>query len=322
MQALFLPRPGENAPFELREVPVPALRQGHVLVRVVAAGINPIDTKLRRSGGALLPDPAVLGADFAGRVEAVGEGVRDFARGDAVYGCGGGVAGCPGGSLSECLLVDVDLVAPMPQSLSFREAAALPLVGLTAWEGLHRAGIHAGQRVLIRGGGGGVGHVAIQLARALGAEVAAVVRNPERAPLVRTLGAQVLSPDDVRPDQWELVFDAAGTGSLDSLVAAARPAGHLVLISAEGAEQLAGAFRKALSIHYVFVVLPLITGEGRAALGEALRAIAALADSGAVRPIVDPRRFGLNDAAQAFAAVAQGDAQAKIVIDITEKEPR
>ena len=303
-------------------MPVPALRKGHLLVRVVAAGINPIDTKLRRLGGPLLPDPAILGADFAGRVQAVGKGVRGFAPGDAVYGCGGGVAGCPGGSLSEYLLVDVDLVAPMPQSLSFREAAALPLVGLTAWEGLHRADIHAGQRVLIRGGGGGVGHIAIQLARALGADVAAILRSRERAPLVRTLGAQVLSPDEVRPDHWDLVFDAAGTGSLDALVAAAHPAGHLVLISAEGTEQLAAAFRKALSIHYVFVVLPLITGKGRAALGEALRAIAALADDGAIRPIVDPRRFGLTDAAQAFAAVAQGDAQAKIVIDITEKEPR
>ena len=115
--------------------------------------------------------PAILGTDLAGIVEAVGDGISKFKVGDEVYGLTGGVRGLPG-SLAEYSAVDADLLALKPKNISMREAAALPLVFLTAWEGLvDRAGVHAGQSVLIQGGAGGVGHVAVQIARAFGADV-------------------------------------------------------------------------------------------------------------------------------------------------------
>lgn len=179
MKAMILEEYGESAEFHSAEFPLPAAKPGHVVVRVAASSVNTVDTMIRQMGKdlPLSPDlPAVLGMDFAGTVEAVGEGVTGFTPGDEVYGCAGGLADLQG-SLAEYKLADVRLIAHKPKSLSMREAAALPLVGITAFEGLQRAGLKAGQTALVHGGVGGVGHVAMQLAKYLGAEVYATVSS-------------------------------------------------------------------------------------------------------------------------------------------------
>src|ERR1700712_450656 len=162
-----------KAPFSDCQIPRPVAGPGQVLVEIVASGVNPLDTKIRAGAAAHAkhPFPAVLGMDMAGVVRSVGAGVERFRVGDEVYGLTGGVAGLQG-SLAEFAAVDADLLALKPANLSMREAAALPLIAITAWEGLvDRAHTGPGQKVLVHGGAGGVGHVAVQLAVALGAEV-------------------------------------------------------------------------------------------------------------------------------------------------------
>src|SRR5262245_2142387 len=188
MKALILERP--NGPFRLVDVPTPTPGPGEVLVRIHASGVNPLDTKIRAGAAAHArhPFPAILGVDLAGVVAAMGDGVTAFQRGDEVHGMTGGVGGVPG-SLAEFAAVDARLLARKPANLSMRLAAALPLVAISAWEGLvDRARVGPGRSVLVQGGAGGVGHVAVQLALALGARVHATV-SPDKLDKVARLGA-------------------------------------------------------------------------------------------------------------------------------------
>src|SRR6516225_2960833 len=188
MQAAMLD--GATQPFRVASVVRPTPKSGEVQVRIKASGVNPLDLKIRagQAAHARHPLPAILGIDLAGTVEAVGPGVAAFREGDEVYGMTGGVGGVQG-SLAEYAAVDAALLARKPAGLSMREAAALPLIFITAWEGLvDRAKVHAGQKVLVHGGAGGVGHVAVQIARAFGAEVFATASR-EQADVVRGDGA-------------------------------------------------------------------------------------------------------------------------------------
>src|SRR6201987_1523691 len=171
MQAAVLD--GPKLPFKLTSVPRPQLAPGQALVKSGAGGVNPLDTKIRagKPAHARHPLPAIRGIDLAGTVEAVAPDVTTFRPGDDVYGMPGGVGGVQG-SLAEYAAVDAALLARKPANLTMREAAALPLIVITAWEGLvDRARVHAGQKVLIHAGGGGVGHGAIQIGRTFATEV-------------------------------------------------------------------------------------------------------------------------------------------------------
>jgi len=192
MKAVVMTTPGKPEVLQLQDVPEPKLQSDRdILVRLQAAGVNPIDTKLRNRG-TFYPDemPAILGCDGAGVVEAVGAAVSRFQVGDEVYFCAGGLGKSGTGNYAELTVVDERWVARKPKSLSFTEAAAAPLVLITAWEALYDRGrLEAGQTVLIHGGAGGVGHVAIQLAKLKGADVCTTVSSQEKARLVRQLDA-------------------------------------------------------------------------------------------------------------------------------------
>jgi len=171
MQAAVLEH--HEAPFRLASVPRPVPGPGQALVRIAASGVNPLDIKIRAGAAAHARHslPAILGLDLAGTIEATGQAVTRLRRGDEVYGMTGGVGGRQG-SLAEFAAVDADLLALKPANVTMREAAALPLIFITAWEGLiDRARLQARQSVLVHGGSGGVGHMAIQIARAFGATV-------------------------------------------------------------------------------------------------------------------------------------------------------
>jgi NADPH:quinone reductase-like Zn-dependent oxidoreductase len=147
MKGMLIKEYGENAVFELSEIEKPTVKSGHILVKIAASSVNTVDTMIRKMGKdlPLSPDaPALLGMDFAGIVEAIGEGVEGYTIGDEVYGCAGGLADLPG-TLAEYIVADSDLLAHKPKNLSMREAAALPLVGITAYEGLMRAGSYSYQ---------------------------------------------------------------------------------------------------------------------------------------------------------------------------------
>ena len=192
MKAIAMTKAGSPEVLELQEMPIPKIEKPtELLIKLKAAGVNPIDTKLRQRG-TFYPDnlPAILGCDGAGIVEAVGAAVKNFKIGDRVYFCSGGLGKAGTGNYAEYAIVEEHCVAHKPSSLSFAEAAAVPLALITAWESLYDRGrLEAGQRVLIHAGAGGVGHFAIQLAKLRGAEVLTTVGSPEKERLVRQLGA-------------------------------------------------------------------------------------------------------------------------------------
>lgn len=326
MDALVLN--GINAPFIRTRVGRPNPGPGQVLVRVKASGVNPLDLKIRagHAAHARHPFPAILGVDVAGTIEAVGPGASSLAAGDEVYGLAGGVGGLQG-SLAEFVAVDADLLAPKPMNLEMREAAALPLSFITAWEGLvDRAQVQARQRVLIQGAGG-VGQMAIQIARAFGAEVFAVDEAAKQV-RIEELGATAIDyrqstveeyvDDHTAMRGFDIVYDTVGGGVLDACFNAVRRFGHVVSCLGWGTHSLAPLSFRAASYSGVFTLLPMLTGEGRAHQGDILREAKRLVEGGHVMPCLDPRRFTLNSAADAHSAMQNGSATGKIVIEIAE----
>ncbi|TPW16762.1 MAG: alcohol dehydrogenase [Halothiobacillaceae bacterium] len=200
MKAILMHTVGGPELLSLAEVPTPTLHTTtDMVVRLKAAGVNPVDTKLR-SRGTYFPDrlPTILGCDGAGIVEQVGSGVTRFKVGDELYFCNGGIGGHPG-NYAEYTTVDEKFAALKPRSLDFAHAAAAPLVLITAWESLHdRAAIQSGDRVLIHAGAGGVGHVAIQLAKLHGARVATTVSSGEKARFVSACAWSVARTKNLR----------------------------------------------------------------------------------------------------------------------------
>ena len=313
--------------FSDTQVPRPAPGAGDVLVQIFASGINPIDYKIR-TGAAPYAEPelpAILGTDLAGVVVEVGADVTDFKVGDEVYGLTGGVRGMPG-TLAEFASVDARLLSPKPKNLSMREAAALPLVFLTAWEGLvDRAHVHAGQRVLIQGGAGGVGHVAVQIARALGADVYATASAAKHA-VIEGYGATPIDYRDAKVADYvakyangvgfDVVYDTVGGQTLDDSLVAAKPYGHVLSCYAFAEHNLAPGSLRCVTLSGIFVLLPMLSGEGRAHHGDILREATRLAEQGKLKPLVDERRYTLSDAHAAHDALEAGKALGKIVIDV------
>ena len=305
----------------------PVAGKGQVLVRIVVSGVNPIDTKIRAGVAPYaMPElPAILGTDLAGVVEEVGEDVTTFKVGDEVYGLAGGVRGLQG-SLAEYSAVDVNLLAIKPKNVSMREAAAIPLVFLTAWEGLvDRANVGAGQSVLVQGGAGGVGHAAVQIAVARGAKVFATA-SKSKAAIVESYGATAIDYNTSSVDQYvaehtasvgfDVVYDTVGGKSLDDSLVATCSYGHVVSCAAFGTHSLAPGSLRCVTLSGVFVLLPMLSGEGRAHHGDILREATKLVEAGQFKPLLDSHIFKLADAQAAHELQESGKALTKIVIDI------
>lgn len=316
-----------GGPFRVARVQRPQAGSGQVLIQIKASAVNALDLKIRagKATHAKHPLPAILGIDLAGVVVAVGAGVAGFHPGDQVYGMAGGVGGVQG-SLAEYAAADADLLALKPANLRMREAASLPLVFTTAWEGLvDRARVRKGQRVLVQGGAGGVGRIAVQLARVFGAEAFAT-GSAASASAIRQLGATPINYKKVPVDEYvaahtagrgfDVVFDTAGGASLDASFRAVARFGHVVSALGWGQHSLAPLSFRAASYSGIFTLLPLLSGEGRAHHGEIMREATRLVESGQITPLVDERRFELASIEEAHARVAGGDAAGKVVVDI------
>ena len=324
-EAWLVETPGGE--FRKIEVDRAPLGSDQVLVRIAASGVNPLDTKIRaaKAAHARQPLPAVLGLDMAGVVAEVGAEVAGFKTGDEVYGMVGGVGGHQG-TLAEFVVADADLVAHKPKNLSMREAAVLPLSVITAWEGLvDRAKVGAGQKVLIHAGAGGVGHVAVQLARAFGAEVFATV-SPDKKKIVEDFGATAIDYRSLSVEEYvaahtggkgfDIVYDTVGGATLDaSFAAVKRYTGHAVSCLGWGSHALAPLSFRGASYSGVFTLLPLLTGEGRAHHGEILAETAKLAQAGKLRPLLNAQRFSTAEIAAAHAVVEAGS-RGKVVVEI------
>ena len=331
MKAIVMNAPGAPDVLQLADWPMPAIGGGRdMLVRVRAAGVNPLDTKVRKLHF-MYPDhlPAILGCDGAGVVEAVGSEVRRFRPGDEVYFFNGGLGREPG-TYAQYTIVDERHAAPKPRSLSMLEAAAAPLVLITAWEALvERMVLRPGETVLIHAGAGGVGHLAVQLARHVGARVAATVSGADKAALVADLGAE-LAIDYRQEDfvaaamRWtggtgaDGVLDTVGGPTFSKSFGATRMYGRVVTVLSTACE-LADVNRarlRNLTVGYVQMSAPAYLGlpDGRARQPAILEEGAALFDCGALRMVV--RALPLHEAAQAHRMVEEGHMTGKLVLAI------
>lgn len=329
MKAQLINRFGDPSVFELSDISKPTLKPGHLLIKVCATSVNQIDCKIRSGAvGAIAPDfPAILHGDVAGIVEAVADDVKTFKVGDEVYGCAGGLKGS-GGALAEFMLADAKLIAKKPKSLSMLESAALPLVSITAWEALFtKAKLTNKNTILIHGGVGGVGHIAVQLANWCGAKVFATVLKNEDFSLAKSFGATDVinaKEEDVekyvarltKNEGFDIVFDTVGGPNLDKSLFAAATNGAVVTTAARSTHDLTPMHNKALSLHVVFMLLPILKNQGREAHGKILSQIASIVDEGKLKPLIDSNHFNLKSAPEAHALLESGKAQGKVVISI------
>lgn len=313
--------------FGISSLPVPECGKGQVLIRVAASTVNPIDYKIR-SGllEAIAPESGILGFDVAGTIEETGEGVSDLQPGDEVFGCTGAVLE-HSGSLAEFQVADATLLSKKPSNLSLEEAVALPLVSITAWDALIRgAVIREGERVLVHGAAGGVGHVGIQLAKNAGADVYATVSSGEKADIARTLGAQPINYKEQSVEQYveehtggrgfDVVFDTVGGENLTRSLEAAALEGRVTSVNTRTTADLSLLHQKALSLHVVFMVIPILYNqvEGKARHGEILRNITNRVEREEFRPLIHEQRFSFEDVGQAHTLLEQGKATGKIVL--------
>lgn len=331
MKAVVMTSPGAPEVLQLQQVADPRIENDReILVRLKAAGVNPIDTKLR-SRGTFYPEkmPAILGCDGAGLVEAIGKNVQNFQVGDEVYFCNSGIGDTPG-NYAELAVVDERFVAKKPTCLSFVEAAAAPLVLITAWESLYDRGrLQAGRKVLIHGGAGGVGHVAVQLAKLQGAEVATTISSEEKADFVKNLGADLAifkSTDFVQAVlDWtdgegvDLVFDTIGGKVFYDSIPAVKVYGDLVTILEPDCSlgNLKVARQRNLRIGLELMLTPMMKGltEAQADQAKILQQCGRLFDEGKLRIYVD-KIFALDDAMEAHRMLEGGSMVGKIVLNI------
>ena len=328
MNAWAIDAYGEPDHFRRQTTPRPKPVASEVLIRVMATSVNPIDCKIRRGERpAIAPAlPAILHGDVAGIVEELGEGVTDFALGDEVYGMVGGVKDL-GGSLADFTKADTQLLARKPTNLSFAEAAALPLVTITAWEGIHdRARVEAGQQVLVHAGTGGVGHIAAQLALAAGAQTTVTISSEKKAQTVHKLCGDAIKTVNYREESvsdyveritngrgFDVVFDSVGGENLANSFAATRQNGQVVNILAMTEHDLTPMHLKGLSLHVIFMLLPLLTGIGRARHGAILASATELAEAGKLKPLIDSTHT-FDQAGDAHRRAERGQQEGKIVL--------
>ena len=332
MKAFIIDRYGKKAALRATEIPEPELGKDDVLVQIHAAGVNPLDLKIRDGEfKMILPYrmPLVLGNDLAGVVVRVGSGVQQFKAGDEVYAR-------PDdkriGAFAEFIAIDQRSLAIKPKGLTMEEAASIPLVGLTAWQALvEKANLKKGQKVLIHAGSGGVGTLAIQLAKHLGA-IVATTTSTANVEWVKRLGADIVI--DYRKDDFEkilhdydVVLNSLGTETLEKSLRILKPGGKLISIS--GPPDVDFAKSAGLSGFLKLVMRLLSYGIRKKAKrrgvsysflymrasGEQLRKITALIDSRVIRPVVD-RVFPFESTPEALAYVETGRAKGKVIVKV------
>ncbi len=317
---------------EAMELDEPIAGPGQVVVDIAATSVNPIDLKLRsgKVPAATAEFPAVLHSDLAGTIIAVGEGVEHVQVGDEVWGCGGGFKGLPSGALAEKMVTDSQLVAVKPKTLDFAQAAALPLVAITSYLALkERLQVSSGDNILIHGGAGGVGSVAIQIAKSLGCKVFTTVSGERKAALAKALGAdETINHKEMSVDEYvakytadgkgfDCVFDTVGGPNLDASFAAAAKRGKVATIASRSTHDLSPLHGKSLTLHAVFMVHNLVDPSLRQSVREILDILSVLVEEGKLKPLVESRRFDLNDVGsvrEAHAYLESGKAVGKIVL--------
>ena len=333
MKAVILTGAGGTDMLQLMEVPDPVLKEPQdVLVRLYASGLNPVDYKLRRKGG-FYPNclPLMLGCDGAGVVQAIGAAVTKYKIGDEVFFFNGGMGGDEQGNYAELTVVHQDYLAAKPKSLSMVEAASVPLVWLTAWEALfERCSLQAGETILIHGGAGGVGYIAIQIAKHARATVITTISSSEKAKFVRLLGADHCinykeenfvdrAIDITNGKGVDVVFDTVGGQVFADSFPAAKVYGHVVTLDEINfsKDEVKVAKLRNLTLSYELMLTPMHfkMHEARVRQTSMLDTAARLIDEGQVKVFVN-NIFGLDEIAQAQHIVESGHSVGKTVIKV------
>ncbi|WP_119391047.1 NADP-dependent oxidoreductase [Taklimakanibacter lacteus] len=332
MKAFVVDKYNKNGALRLAEMPEPDLQDNDVLIEIHAAAVNPLDSKIKSGEFKLILPyrmPLILGHDVAGTIVRIGPKVRKFKAGDNVYARprDGRI-----GTFAEFIAVDEADVALKPRNLSMEEAASLPLVGLTAWQTLvESANLKKGQKVFIQAGSGGVGAIAIQLAKHLGATVATTA-GAANFDLVKSLGADIVV--DYRKQDFEkiltgydVVLNSQDAKTLAKSVHVLKPGGKLISISGPPDPEFAKQRRLNVMLKLVLRFLSRgIRAKARRlgitysfhfmwAQGNQLSKITSLVESGTIRPVVD-RVFPFEAANEALAYVEEGRAKGKVVIKV------
>ena len=319
MKAILFPKYGSPDVLQLAEVEKPAPNENQVLIKVIAAAANPLDWHrmrgepfLARMGeGLRKPKNPKLGADIAGQVEAVGMNVTEFKPGDKVFGAVGA------GGFAEYVCTREKNLALKPANISFEAAAAAPVVGFTALQGLRDAGhIQAGQKVLVNGASGGVGHFAVQIAKSYGTEVTGVC-STRNLDMVRSIGADHVI-DYMREDftrngqEYDLIYDSIGNRSVFDYRRALKPEGKCVIAGFTSLPRLFG--------HMLLGRLVSKAGDKKVGMmgisnanKEDLLVIKELLETGKVVPVID-RRYPLSETAEAIRYLETGHARGKVII--------
>lgn len=320
MKAIVYRDFGSPSVLRCEEIEKPAPRDGELLIRVRAVGLNPLDWRFMRGGPALvrfligLHKPKRIGRDVAGEVEAVGSKVAGFSPGDAVFGM------CRG-ALSEYVCTPALAVARKPEDVTFEEAAAVPIAGLTALQGLRDKGqLQPGHKVLVNGAAGGVGTFALQLAKYFGAELTGVC-STKNIDLVRSLGADHVidytSQAFTKSDQhYDLVLDCVGNHSVAELRGVLKPRGKGILV---GAPKDVGVIATIANLIGMLALAPFASRKVVPMMARSnqpdLAFIADLMQNGKVRSVID-RRYAFGEAAQAVGYLEEGHARGKVVVTV------
>ena len=332
MRAIIMDKAGSSEVLKLTEMEKPSCGDNEVLIQVMAAGINPVDCKVRNNGPMIKQAyPTILGCDGAGFIEQVGANVTRFKAGDAVYYCYGGL-GQHAGSYAEYIAVPESFVAIKPDCLDFIDAGAAPLVLITAWEALFdRARIQGGQKVFIHAGAGGVGHIAIQLAKLAGCEVATTVSNREKADFVRQLGADLIinyTEQDVCESllTWtdgtgvDVALDTVGGDAFNQLVNSTRIYGDIVTILQVPADADWKTIRlRNIRVSQELMLTPMLMGLPEAAEhhGDILDQCAQFFDQQQLSVFVSDT-LPLEQAADAHDKLESGSVVAKLVLEVQQ----
>lgn len=324
MKAIVLEQFGQ--PLVVKEIEKPQPKDHEVLVKIKASGLNPLDIKIKngQAAHAQVNPPMILGIDMAGVVEAVGKNVKNFKIGNEVYGMVGGVGNNPG-TLAEYIAVDADLLALKPKNISFKEAAATPLIFITAWEGLiDKMNIQKNQNVLIHAGNGGVGHVAIQIALAKGSKVFTTVKS-ENIEAVENYPVEIINTDESSVEKYvqdltngigfDAILDTVGLLD-DSFKAVKQYSGHVASILGWRTHSLAPLSFRNATYSGVFTLYPLLSGENRKHYGEILQQATQLFENGKLKIMLDDKFYSLEQANDAFSDIENRNTKGKIVIEI------
>ena len=326
MRAWVIQEHGGPEVFKQIQLPTPQPGPGEVRIKVAATSVNPVDCKVRSGAAQALcpPKPAILHGDVSGTIDAVGEGVDPYAVGDQVYGCIGGYGSTPG-ALADFAIADGRLIAKAPKSIPLAHCAALPLVTITAWEGWDKVGDISGQHVLVFGGTGGVGHIALQLAKARGARVATTIGSAKKAAIASELGSdELIHYKDQAVEQYvaqltagqgfDAVFDTIGGTHIATSLQALKLNGQIACI--QGRTEIDGGALhvKAASLHLVFMLIPILHGIDRNRHGRILRQAAELVDAGKLKPLIDEKRLTFDQIADAHTYAESGKQVGKVLV--------